>query len=243
MDRKWPLRTDILVCWKTYIFFVLYLLFISINRSFASTTVGWSNGEPRALNSCYIYLQFISCLFIVSITANIFEETFRTESRQYIQTFPLGTLRIIFFLFFRVIFFILLPYIPSVLMMFTHANESIEEYLSLFPNIGHFPLINPLFPLIHCIISVNFYVIATIFLLFVLKRKVIVLILILSYCALEATMLHFMFPKYVVFRGAFNTPDFYHMFPSNIIILFFVSLAMLIYTLSLYSRNIKSGVS
>ena len=85
MDRKWPLRTDILVCWKTYIFFVLYLLFISINRSFASTTVGWSNGEPRALNSCYIYLQFISCLFIVSITANIFEETFRTESRQYIS--------------------------------------------------------------------------------------------------------------------------------------------------------------
>ncbi len=44
---------------------------------------------------------------------------------------------------------------------------------------------------------------------------------------MEAAMLHFVFPQYSVFRGAFNTPDFYHILPVNIRLLAGASAFML----------------
>ena len=88
---KWPLSTDVFSCWKPYLCFVAYLAFLSITPGFSYTTVGGQGGELFAYNRCYLYLQFIACFFVVGTTANLFEETFRTTSRQYIRTLPLGT--------------------------------------------------------------------------------------------------------------------------------------------------------
>ena len=224
---KWPLRTDVLSCWKPYLCFVAYLAFLSLVPGFSHTTVGGQGGELFASNRCYLYLQFIACFFVVGTAASLFEETFRTASRQYIHTLPLGTVRVILARYIKLLLFILIPYAPTVLFMFIRANYSLQDYFLLFPQEGTCPPIPLLFPLVHCVIAVNFYIIGTMFLMFILQSKVIALIVIMMYCAMEAAMLHFVFPQYSVFRGAFNTPDFYHILPVNIRLLAGVSAFML----------------
>lgn len=232
--HKWPLRTDVLSCWKPYVLFVVYLALLSFNPGFAVTTVGGQGSELFAHNRCYLYLQFIACFFVVGITANLFEETFRATSKQYIRTFPLGTMSIILFRYIKLFLFVLVPYVPTVLIMFTRANTSLQDYFLLFPESGACPPIPLLFPLVHCVIAVNFYIIGTMFLMFILQSKVIALIVIMVYCAMEATMLHFILPQYAVFRGAFSTPDFYHILPINICLLAMASIAMLVFILLFY---------
>lgn len=231
---KWPLRTDVLSCWKIYVFWVAYLVLIVLYPGFSYTTVGGGSASPFAVNKCYLYLQFIACFFVVAMTASIFEETFRKDSKQYIRTFPLGTGSIIFARYVKLLLFVLIPYVPAVLMMFTQANASLQDYFLLFPDSGDCPPIPLLFPLVHCVIAVNFYIIATMFLMFILQNKVIALIIIMIYCAMEASMLHFMLPQFVVFRGAFNMPDFYHILPTNIRILAVTSAVMLVFILLFY---------
>lgn len=231
---KWPLRTDALSCWKPYLFFVAYLTFLSLIPGFSHTTVGGQDGELFANNRCYLYLQFIACFFVVGTAASLFEETFRTASRQYIRTLPLDTTRVILARYIKLLLFILIPYVPTVLFMFTRANASLQDYLLLFPQESACPPIPLLFPLVHCVIAVNFYIIGTMFLMFILQSKVIALIVVMVYCAMEAAMLHFVFPQYSVFLGAFNTPDFYHILPVNIRLLAGASTVMLVVILLFY---------
>lgn len=231
---KWPLRTDALSCWKPYLFFVAYLAFLSLVPGFSHTTVGGQGGELFASNRCYLYLQFIACFFVVGTAASLFEETFRTASRQYIRTLPLDTARVILARYIKLLLFILIPYVPTVLFMFIRANASLQDYLLLFPQESACPPIPLLFPLVHCVIAVNFYIIGTMFLMFILQSKVIALIVVMVYCAMEAAMLHFVFPQFCVFRGAFNTPDFYHILPVNIRLLAGASAVMLVVILLFY---------
>ena len=170
----------------------------------------------------------------------MFEETFRTTSRQYIRTLPLGTVRVILARYIKLLLFVLIPYVPTVLFMFIRANASLQDYLLLFPQESACPPIPLLFPLVHCVIAVNFYIIGTMFLMFILQNKVIALIVIMVYCAMEAAMLHFVFPQYSVFRGAFNTPDFYHILPVNIRLLAGASAFMLGIILLFYKSRRRS---
>ncbi len=234
---KWPLRTDVLSCWKPYLCFVAYLAFLSLVPGFSHTTVGGQGGELFASNRCYLYLQFIACFFVVGTAASLFEETFRTASRQYIRTLPLGTVRVILARYIKLLLFVLIPYVPTVLFLFIRANASLQDYLLLFPQESACPPIPLLFPLVHCVIAVNFYIIGTMFLTFILQSKVITLIVIMVYCAMEAAMLHFVFPRYSVFRGAFNTPDFYHILPVNIRLLAEASAVMLAVILLFYKSR------
>ena len=234
---KWPLRTDVLSCWKPYLCFVAYLAFLSLVPGFSHTTVGGQGSELFASNRCYLYLQFIACFFVVLTAASLFEETFRTTSRQYIRTLPLGTVRVILARYIKLLLFVLIPYVPTVLFMFIRANASLQDYFLLFPQESACPPIPLLFPLVHCVIAVNFYIIGTMFLMFILQSKVIALIIIMIYCAMEAAMLHFIFPRFVVFCGAFNIPDFYHIFPTNIQILAVVSVVMLAFILLFYKSR------
>lgn len=73
---KWPLRADVLSCWKPYLCFAAYLAFLSLVPGFSHTTVGGQGGELFASNRCYLYLQFIACFFVVGTAASLFEETF-----------------------------------------------------------------------------------------------------------------------------------------------------------------------
>lgn len=237
---KWPLRADVLSCWKPYLCFAAYLAFLSLVPGFSHTTVGGQGGELFAYNRCYLYLQFIASFFVVGTAASLFEETFRTVSRQYIRTLPLGTVRVILARYIKLLLFILIPYAPTVLFMFIRANDSLQDYFLLFPQEGTCPPIPLLFPLVHCVIAVNFYIIGTMFLMFILQSKVIALIVIMMYCAMEAAMLHFVFPQYSVFRGAFNTPDFYHILPVNIRLLAGASAFMLGIILLFYKSRRRS---
>ena len=69
---KWPLRADVLSCWKPYLCFVAYLAFLSLVPGFSHTTVGGQGGELFASNGCYLYLQFIACFFVVGTAASLF---------------------------------------------------------------------------------------------------------------------------------------------------------------------------
>ena len=237
MMYRWPLRADVLSCWKPYLCFAAYLAFLSLVPGFSHTTVGGQGGELFASNRCYLYLQFIACFFVVGTAASLFEETFRTASRQYIRTLPLDTVRVILARYIKLLLFILIPYVPTVLFLFIRANASLQDYFLLFPQESVCPPIPLLFPLVHCVIAVNFYIIGTMFLMFILQSKVIALIVIMVYCAMEAAMLHFVFPQYSVFRGAFNTPDFYHILPVNIRLLAEASAVMLAVILLFYKSR------
>lgn len=233
---RWPLRTDALSCWEPYAAFLVYLAYLALTPGLAATHDGGMNGRLIATNGCYLLLQFITCFFVVGITAGLFEETFRKAPQEYVGTFPLGTAQKVLLRYVRLLAFVLVPYVPTVLVMFTNANISLQEYLSsdhfqafllLEPDFGEVPPIPLAVPLVQCAVAVNFYIVATMFLLFLFRDQVLALVVIMAYCALEAAMLHFVFPELVVFRGAFNTPDFYHFFPPNIRLMAGASIVML----------------
>lgn len=50
---KWPLRADVLSCWKPYLCFVAYLAFLSLVPGFSHTTVGGQGSELFASKSLF----------------------------------------------------------------------------------------------------------------------------------------------------------------------------------------------
>ena len=75
---------------KPLLLSLLYLGFLTMTSyPFYYTSVQWHQGQPVAVNHCYIFLQFIVAIFVSVITAFMFEETFRENHYRSLSPFRL----------------------------------------------------------------------------------------------------------------------------------------------------------
>jgi len=230
-------NVDFKSSWKWFLGFLLYLICLLILPNISFTEVLWRNGYPVAINKVYLFLQFFVCIFIVNITTSIFGESFKKSTYEYLLTYPLSTYKIIIVRVFRLFIIVCIIYVPVVIYLFNSANKSILDYIDLFPQYTGFPLINIFIPIVHCMVAVIFYIMLTLFLMLILKNNNIPAILIMAYCALEAGPLNLILGKYSIFRGSFNTQDFYNFLPENIKIMLILSLVFMFFIIGTYRKQ------
>lgn len=240
MKGTWSSAVDIRTIWKTFVAFLLYLGFLTMTSyPFYYTSVQWHQGQPVAVNHCYIFLQFIVAIFVSVIIAFMFEETFREKPLSFFKSFPIDVNHIILFRMLKLLAAVYVVYLPVVAITFMKANHTIGEYIKLFPQYQNFPEINLWIPLIQCAIAMAFYIIGTMFLQSLLKSKALTIMLILTYCALEATALYHWFSPYIVFHGSFDTTDYYRFFPPNTILQLLCGAIMLGWLLAGYRNSYR----
>lgn len=213
----WDRRVDVLSVWKYYAAFLVFLGAALLLKDAAFSSVLWREGQPAVSNKAYFYLQYLTCIFVVMITARMFGESFRAPVCEYLKSFPLSTRQVIFYRYVRLFIVLFVPHAAAVAVMFGKVNASISEYLAAFPEYAPFPAVNILIPLTHCAVALNFYIAMTLFLMLLFRDAVIPIVLIMAWCALEAGPLNIIFQRYDMFAGAFGPQDFYSYLPPNIL--------------------------
>lgn len=224
--KRWSLEIDWRVIKKVYLIYLAYIVTILLfSKNLISCSIRWENELPRVSTNAYIYLQFIVCIIVCYLTSTLFEETFKEKSFSYLKSFSLSLYQTIVKRVIYLIAIIEVPYLIAVFQVFRNINISICELSELFEEFYNFPLITLSIPLFQCFISINFYIWITIFLLGIFKQRILPVVLLMSYCALEAGPLSLIWGRFSIFSGAFSEQDYYTYFPSNIkLILIFMLL-------------------
>lgn len=231
-------NVDLKSSWKWILSFAVYTISLTLYPNIAFSEVYWQGNYPVVSSNVYLYLQFFACIFIVNITSSIFGESFRRSTYEYLLTYPLSGTNVIVIRVLKLLGIICIIYIPVVLYLFSAVNRSIKEYIEIFPQYTGFPLINIFIPIVHCLAAIIFYITTTLFLLHILKNDKLPTIFIMAYCALEAGPLNIILGRYDIFRGSFNTQDYYVFFPPNIIIMIALSIFFTFAIMITYRRKL-----
>jgi hypothetical protein len=99
----WDRRVDVLSVWKYYATFLVFLGAALLLKDAAFSSVLWRDGQPAVSNKAYFYLQYLTCIFVVMITARMFGESFRPPACEYLKSFPLSTRQVIFYRYVRLL--------------------------------------------------------------------------------------------------------------------------------------------
>lgn len=185
-----------------------------------------ATGEVYISNDLYLPLQLVVFVFVCTITAAYFEETFRMGAVRYLGSFKLGVWRAVGTRYLRLLAFLEVLYLPFVTLSFVRANESITQNELLFEKVT--PRINISIPLVQCAAAMVFYVTVTLFFQMILRNRVYTIVLLLGYCSLEVTCLRHIYQEFLFFRGAVGSmPIYTKYFPTNICMMLFLSTLML----------------
>lgn len=223
---RYSKRVDMLCIRIPYLFFVAYLIILLLTKRPFATSSSWdADGTPSVTNDLYLWLQFVVFLFVLVITAFCFEEIFRKSSADYIRACKPGVCQAILFRYLRLLGSLELVYLPCVAIAFYQVNQSIRINEQLFHQSA--PRVNIWIPLVQCAVAMVFYVTVTLFFLMLLKNRIYLFMIFISYCAFEATVMPYLIGDWVLFRGAFTAPDFFHCFPPNIALMLLLSPIML----------------
>ena len=223
---RWEFKIDLASGGKIFLFNIVYLIFLLLIAPPYSITSQF-NQNILFSNHLYIYFQYIETIICVFGVMWIFEETFRQKTYEFILSFPIHKSKTILirFLQFAVCFYG--PLCFSLIIASRKLNNNIVAYCiqkgmpsSTIPSVSALTLIFQSF------VVINFFVVLSLFLLWIFRDKTIPLVLILAYCALEYGPMSRILGNYCLFRGAFNLPDYYHLFTPNIKILLPISILM-----------------
>lgn len=151
---------------------------------------------------------------------------FCKSSADYIRACKPGVCQAILFRYLRLLGSLELVYLPCVAIAFYQVNQSIRINEQLFHQSA--PRVNIWIPLVQCAVAMVFYVTVTLFFLMFLKSRIYLFMIFISYCAFEATVMPYLLGDWVLFRGAFTAPDFFHCFPHNIALMLLLSPIMLV---------------
>jgi len=214
----WDKRVDVLSVWKYYTAFLVFLGVVLFMRNASYSSVYWLNdGRPFVSNKAYFYLQYLTCIFVVTITAKMFGESFRVPVCEYLKSFSISTRQIVFYRYVGLLLSLIIPHTAATAILFSKVNASILDYVVIFPKYDPFPKLNILIPMTHCAIALNFYIAMTLFLMLIFREPVLPVVLIMAWCALEAGPLNRIFKHYDMFAGSFTPQDFYSFLPPNIL--------------------------
>lgn len=233
----WSNKIDFLTTWKYYLGYLCLLLFVSLSKSASISTAGWTHDLPFVHNKAYFYLQFIACIFVVTIAERMFAESFRLSTIEYLKAFKISNFQIIVLRYLKLALAILIPHSITVIIVFRQVNASVMEFFERSQQYAPFPPVNVFVPLFHCAVAINFYIILTLFLLFLFHDPAVATILLLGYCSLEAGPLSIIFKEYAMFAGSFNFPDYYHFFTPNIVWMAVLSPFLLLLVSILYGKG------
>lgn len=225
MKPKWSAAVDAKIAAKWYSLLVLY--FIILITCFGYYAAVSSVGELVG-SALYRYLIFIPCVFIVMLTADVFEEIFRPESREYFRSFGISSGYILLWRSARLFIGIGILYLPMIWYSCVRLNESLAYFLSIFPSETAMPPAKYSVFLIQCLVSIAFVICLTMFLMFLFSKKSIAVMLAFTYFAFDILVASNYFHPYNIFRGTVDTPDLYHYFPPNVILASVLSVCFMI---------------
>ena len=237
MNKRWSIRTDFMVIRLPLALLALYLVFVQLLKKPFIATGDIIEGVPSASCDIYLWMQFIVFIFVATIASFYFEEAFRPPAAQYIQALRPGVMRAVLFRWLRLVILLEALYLPFVGLSVTKINHSLAN-----DNLGasHYQPISLSVMLFQCAVAMLFYVTITMFLTALFKSRVYALVLLMAYCAMEATVCPVRMAKYALFRGAFTSADFYSYFMPNTAIMLTLSILLLPLTIIIYKFQ-KSG--
>ena len=223
---RWAFKVDLASGGKIALFNIVYLTFLLLIAPPYSITIQF-NPNIFLSNHLYIYFQYIETIICVFGAVWVYEETFKHKTYEFILSFPIHKAKIILVRFFQFTVCFYGPLCPSLIIASYKLNNNIVAYCvqkgmpaSTIPSISAMTLI------FQSLVVINFFVVLSLFLLWIFHDKTIPLVLILAYCALEYGPMSRILGNYCLFRGAFNLPDYYHLFTPNLRVLLPVSIIM-----------------
>lgn len=213
MKCKWLAKVDFQAAKKWCLLLLLYfgVLLTSKNYYYVSSV---SNGIGTNL---YLYLQFIPSIVIVPMIGDVFEETFRENSKMYLRSFGISVYTIILRRLFRFSICIILFYMPLTIFSTNKMNFSMRTFCETFPNEMKLPSARFTVLLFHCCVTMIFVAVLTVFILFLFSNKALAVMLLFTLFAFDILVARYYLFPFNIFRGSFDCPDLYHYFPPNII--------------------------
>lgn len=223
---RWEFKVDLISGGKIALFNIVYLTFLLLIAPPYSITIQF-NQNILLSNHLYIYFQYIEAIICIFGVMWIFEETFSQKAYEFILSFPIRKSKTILIRFFQFAVCFYGPLCFSLIIAAQKLNRNIVAYCIQkgMPS-STIPTISALTLIFQSLVVINFFVILSLFLLWIFRDKTVPLVLILAYCALEYGPMSRILGNYCLFRGAFNLPDYYHLFTPNIRILLPVSIIM-----------------
>lgn len=238
---RWSKRTDFLSIRLPFVLFVLYLLFVQLLKKPFSAYSHIVDTKPFTSCDIYLWMQYITFIFVCTITAFYFEETFRKAPAQYIGVLRPGVLKTVVNRWLCLLILLEVLYLPFIAL----SVKRINSFIVINGFIKDPPLLNMSMVICQCAVAMLFYITFTMFLTALFKSRVYTLVFSMALCALEATVIPVIMGDYALFRGAFNSADFHcYLMPNNIIMLIlsaiFVPAAILLYNPGKMSHAHKS---
>lgn len=234
---RWSIKIDWILGRYIYLFYLGYLIFISFTMYPYNVEIQF-NGTIVLSNQLYIYSQYIVSIIVIFLVSTIFENTFKTKPYELFRTTPITKTRIILIRYIQISVSIYLPLIIFLQDAAKQINKNIISYCIQMKlseletiSVSSVPLI------VQSIIVINFFFVLTLFLLWIFQIKSIPLVLMLAYCALEFGPMSRIFGNFCVFRGAFNLPDYFHIFSPNTMLLLPLSICLFLILFIGYSRR------
>lgn len=238
MNRRWSIRTDFMVIRLPLALLALYLVFVQLLKKPFIASGQIYDGVPSLRCDIYLWMQFIVFIFVATIASFYFEEAFRPPAAQYIQTLRPGVMRAVLLRWLRLVILMEALYLPFIGLSLVKINRSLQDGNQGFD----YQPVSLSVMLFQCAVAMLFYVTITMFLTALFKSRVYALVLLMAYCALEATVMPVIMARYAIFRGAFSSADFYSYFMPNTAIMLTLSVLLLPLTLIMYKTQ-KSGGS
>lgn len=238
MNRRWSIRTDFMVIRLPLALFAAYLVLVQLLKKPFIASGQIYDGVPSLSCDIYLWMQFIVFIFAATIASFYFDETFREPAAQYIKVLRPGVMRAVLLRWLRLVILMEALYLPFVGLSLVKINRSLQDGGQGFD----YQPVSLSVMLFQCAVAMLFYVTITMFLTALFKSRVYALVLLMAYCALEATVMPVIMARYAIFRGAFSSADFYSYFMPNTAIMLTLSVLLLPLTLIMYKTQ-KSGGS
>jgi len=237
---KWRWQTDLKAGLMPLLVYVAYLLYLFYRAPFSVCSLGFDEeGYPGAGTGVCFYLQFIPCMLIVFLTSSIFGECFRGSVRNYVVTFPVKTTDVILKRYLTLFVLLVLLHIPVILFAVRRINNSIDSFITSFPEYAGFPYV-PVFPLmIQCVVGIAFYIALAVFLLFLFRDRYLPVILTIVYCILEAGPLIGILGNFCIFFGSFGIARLYSYLPANTVLMLILTVLFMAIVSARYRRPLR----
>ncbi|WP_298020829.1 hypothetical protein [uncultured Dysosmobacter sp.] len=237
---KWRVSTDAKEIAIPFTLTIVYCVYVACSKAPAIiTNIGYLGNSICISTDIYFYSQFILGFFITAITARQFSELLKPSSFEFLKTLPLSLFQLWIKRKACLLGIILAITIPMEFLLVVKVNHGIVAYGSAFA----IDVVNISLPwqasVIRIIISANFFIVLTVFLLTIFKNEIISNCLIYVYLLLEMGPVGSFWGENSFFYGCFSPFPCADFFPSNISWMLIISVSIELYIVLWIKRNTR----
>ena len=241
---RWRLKTDIKLIQAPACCMVIYLMWLILSKklTFVSSI---SVTETNILIGTQIlfYFQFVLSSFIIVITSTLFEETCRPESYAYLCTLPLSIWKMWIIRYIRMLFFLYLIIVPTLIISIHQVNDGIKEYCTTFNLDPSGIRFNGLSVFVSCLLSINLYMVQAIVSIMLLKNRVVSNAVLFAYNLMEMGPWGGFLGEKAVFYGSFCSIPINSRLLPNTSVIVILTFILLLFFYFLYRNKLRLSLT